>query len=214
MKKTYFPFGRPQRPTYILPNLHSSNERIVGLEPTLFHIGSVMPYQLGEIRICGYMFITYSWVPTTPWAVKWNRTTVWTLARSCNNHYTTTACSPSWDWWWVDFNGFLWLFENHIPYICLITHIVTSWISSFSLVSYHIKTCQPLLGEGRFTNVIPMWSHSKLRFQNTYPLLNESWIKDSEYPLLIAVYHGFEPRVFASTVRHVSPYTNRPKSKN
>ena len=26
-------------------------ERIVGLEPTLFHIGSVMPYQLGEIRM-------------------------------------------------------------------------------------------------------------------------------------------------------------------
>lgn len=42
MKKPYFPFGRPQRPT----------ERIIGLEPTLFHIGSVMPYQLGEIRVC------------------------------------------------------------------------------------------------------------------------------------------------------------------
>ena len=27
-------------------------ERIIGLEPTLFHIGSVMPYQLGEIRNC------------------------------------------------------------------------------------------------------------------------------------------------------------------
>ncbi len=26
-------------------------ERITGIEPTLFHIGSVMPYQLGEIRI-------------------------------------------------------------------------------------------------------------------------------------------------------------------
>ena len=99
---------------------------------------------------------------------------------------------PPWDSEWVDFNGFLCLFENHIPYICLITHIVTSWIRSFSLVSYHIKTCQPLLGVGRFTNVIPMWSHSKLRFQNTYPLF-KSWIKDSEYLLLIAVRTGFEP---------------------
>ena len=58
------------------------------------------------------------------------------------HNFKGTGHSPPWDYWWVDFNGFLWLFENHIPYICLITHIVTSWIRSFSLVSYHIKTCQ------------------------------------------------------------------------
>ena len=28
-------------------------ERVVGLEPTLFHIGSVVPYQLGDTRVLG-----------------------------------------------------------------------------------------------------------------------------------------------------------------
>ena len=36
----------------LLAYTYISGERITGLEPVLFHIGSVMPYQLGEIRIC------------------------------------------------------------------------------------------------------------------------------------------------------------------
>ena len=45
----YFPFIFDYTTIFLIVDIFL--ERYVGLEPTLFHFGRVMPYQLGEYRI-------------------------------------------------------------------------------------------------------------------------------------------------------------------
>ena len=101
----------------------------------------------------------------------------------------------------LDFNGFLLLFREPSP----------PWVRatrSFSLVSYHIKTCQLSTSAGQsIASVGPLRYLSKVEdfFTTTTFLKNVANLP--EYLLLVAGLTGVEPAPCAVTGRHLNRLT-------